>query len=291
MRTPHSSTPVTGIQRTRTPKLVTRLGALIGILLISAGAGAASDCLDPLRANARWRCHAELSNGESVDYCLQHTNRFGVDAASRSFKTVSSGAYTASCTCEAKGSLPGAAFGTHKSFLCLDRATDTVIRGKASKRRMSGETFSVIADVRSTYSCEPDPACDVPAVLDPDLPPETGFFHPIPGGKAPVVPVTGGGSVAIGGLGQGCTGYTSEAPEFVFRFEPGPAGIAEFNIGGGGSNPGDPLLLVRTPSGAVHCSDFRLELPLERGRYAAWVTSPFAATPVPITLRGFYREQ
>jgi hypothetical protein len=266
---------------------VRALGVVIGVALIAAGAHGASDCLEPLRANAGWRCHAGLSNGQGVDYCLEHTHTFGADPVSRFFKLVGTGPYTASCSCRAKGNLPGAAFGEDKTYLCLDRATDTVISGKISKPRISGQTFNVGANVRTTFSCEPDPACDVQSVLDPDLPARSGFVDLLPYAVVGVR-VTGGGDVDIGGI-AGCGGYASEAPNVVFNVEPGPPGHVEIFMPGGDVHPDDPVLLVVTPSGAAHCVPYNLFLPLERGSYSAWVAAPTAGFALGIGVQGAYR--
>ena len=98
--------------------------------LAASSAHAAGDCLDPLRENAGWRCHADVPGGQAVDYCLEHTNAFGADPASRFFKLIATGPYPGSCSCRAKGKLPGAAFGEDSSFLCLHRDTDAVVSGK-----------------------------------------------------------------------------------------------------------------------------------------------------------------
>jgi len=265
--------------------LVVALGALAG-----GSSRAAGDCLEPLRANAGWSCHGELENGKRVDYCLEHTNRFGADPASRFFKLIQTGAYPASCSCQARGEIPGAAFGEDETFLCLYRDTDAVVSGRITKRRIAGQTFSAAYNLRTTFSCQPDPACDVPPVLDPDLPARTGFVDVLPHAVL-VVDVTGGGDVDIGGL-PGCGGYTSEAPNVVFNVEPGPPGQLEITMTtGGGEHPEHPVLLVVTPSGATHCVDYNSVHPLERGSYSAWVASPTAGHAFEIGVLGAYRVE
>src|SRR5512134_1605429 len=101
---------------------------------LAAGTGhAASDCFEPLRASAGWRCRADVPGGQPVDYCLERTNAFGADPASRFFKLIATGPYPSSCSCSAKGSPPGAGFGDAKDYLCLYRDTDAVVSGKITK--------------------------------------------------------------------------------------------------------------------------------------------------------------
>jgi hypothetical protein len=251
---------------------------------LAASAHAASDCFEPLRANAGWRCHADVPGGQAVDYCLEHTNAFGADPASRFFKLIATGPYPGSCSCRAKGKLPGAAFGEDSSFLCLHRDTDAVVSGRITKRRMTGQTFSAAYNLRTVFRCEPDPACDVQPVLDPDLPATGGFADVLPNEVIPI-PVSAGGSVDVGYL-AGCGGYTSEAPNAVFHVEPGPAGEIEIAVPGSDVRP-DSLLVI-APSGAVHCVDYYTYLPLERGAYRAWVVLP-APGALSTAIQGAYR--
>src|SRR5262249_30685374 len=159
-----------------------------------------------------WSCHADLSNGTSVDSCVELTNTFGADRATRFFKTVSTGPYIGQCSCEATGAPPSPGFAEDRGYLCLDRATDTVIHGKASRRRLSGELFNVGATVRGTFPCRPDPACDVQPVVDPDLAPLGGSLSIFGDGGVEQKDVAAGGTIDIGYLGPGCVGFASEAP-------------------------------------------------------------------------------
>ncbi len=252
--------------------------------LFAAGAHAASDCFEPLRANPGWRCHADLPGGQVVDYCLERTNVFGADPASRFFKLIQTGPYPSSCSCGAKGKPPGAGFGEDKTFLCLYRDTDAVVSGKITKRRMAGQTFSAAYDLRTVFSCQPDPACDVPAVLDPDLPATGGFADILPNDPV-LIPVTAGGPVDVAYL-PGCGGYASEAPNAVYHVEPSVAG--EIEIAAPGSDVRPDTLLVITPSGAVHCVDYYTDLPLERGAYRAWVVLPTPGSAA-AKIQGAYR--
>jgi hypothetical protein len=255
----------------------------VGTLLGSA-AHAAGDCFEPVRANRGWRCHADVAGGQVVDYCLEHTNAFGADPASRFFKLIATGPYPSFCSCRAKGKLPGAAFGEDSSYLCLYPDTDAVVSGKITKRRMAGQTFSAAYATRTVFSCEPDPACDVPTVLDPDLPALSGFVDVLPGNGI-LVPVTGGGPVDVAYF-AGCGGYTSEAPNVAFHVEPGAAGEIEITVIAGDVRP--ESLLVMTPSGAVQCVDYYTTLPVERGAYRAWVVLP-APGSVSTAVQGAYR--
>jgi hypothetical protein len=240
----------------------------------AAGAQAADDCLEPLRANAGWSCRAEASNGQAVDYCLERTHVFGADPASRLFKLNATGPYPGYCSCSAKGKLPGAAFGEDKSYLCLYPDTDSVVSGKITKQRIAGQTFSAAYDLRTVFSCEPDPACTVQRVVDPDLPPTGGFVDLLPGSGV-FVPVEASLQVDVAYL-PGCGGYASEAPNARFHVEPG-AGPVQFTLPGGlPHEPEDPFLLVVTPSGAAHCVPYTIQLPAERGAYAVWLAAPTA---------------
>jgi hypothetical protein len=259
-------------------------GLLVVVTLLGTAAHGASDCFEPLRANAGWRCRADVAGGQAVDYCLERTNAFGSDPASRFFKLIATGPYPSFCSCRAKGKLPGAAFGEDSSYLCLHPDTDAVVSGKITKRKMAGQTFSAAYETRTVFSCEPDPACDVPPVLDPDLPALSGFVDVLPGNGI-VVPVTGGGPVDVAYL-AGCGGYTSEAPNVSFHFEPGPAGEIEIAVLAGNVRP--ESLLVMTPSGAVQCVDYYTILPLVRGAYRAWVVLP-APGSVSSAVLGAYR--
>ena len=259
--------------------------ALLALATLTATAGyAASDCFEPLRASAGWRCRADVPGGQMVDYCLEHTNAFGADPASRFFKLIATGPYPSSCSCSAKGKPPGAGFGEDKNYLCLYRDTDAVVSGKITKRRMTGQTFSAAYNLRTVFSCQPDPACDVPPVLDPDLPATNGFADLQPNDPVPIM-VTAGGPVDVAYF-PGCGGYASEAPNAVFHVEPGPAGEVEIAVPGSDVRP-DSLLVI-TPSGAVHCVDYYKYLPLERGAYRAWVVLPTPGT-ASASIQGAYR--
>lgn len=262
--------------------------ALAVLALASLGAGAAqaaSDCFEPLRANAGWSCRGELEDGQVVDYCLERTSLFGVEPGDRSFTTVSTGPYSARCSCQAKGASPGAAFGADKSYLCLDRATDTVIRGKVSKRRMAGETFNVSANLRTTFRCEPNPACDVIRVVDPDREAVVGSVPLLPEGEARA-DVIAGGDVSIGYI-PGCSGYASEAPTFVYRLGDAPPGTISLGFSDVYPDSEGPGVLVVTPSGAATCS-YRVKVPAEPGPYRVWVRSATAGALLEGELSAYY---
>jgi hypothetical protein len=261
--------------------------ALAVAALAAAGAHAASDCFAPLRANAGWRCHAEVEDGQGVDYCLERTNAFGVDPASRFFKMIATGPYPSSCSCGAKGQLPGAAFGEDKTYLCLYRDTDAVVSGKITKQRIAGQTFSAAYNLRTTFSCEPDPACALPRVVDPDLRAESGSL-PLLLDEYVRVDLIAAGDVAVGYL-PGCGGYASEAPTFVFQVGGSPAGSLQFQFGKTPDETDASGILVVTPFGEAHCGDTTVSLPMEPGSYGVWVRSQTPGAPVEGRLEGIYR--
>jgi hypothetical protein len=259
------------------------------IALLAARAAGAGDCLAPLAANPGWACHADLSNGQAVDFCLQHTHTLGDDPASRFFKMKSAGPYSTSCTCKAKGKSPGAAFGTDKSYLCLDRATDTVVSGKISNRKIAGQTFNVSAGLRSTFVCAPDPICTVQPIVDHDLPATQGAVDlPPPPGQSRAN-VVAAGSIDVGYLGGGCSGYATEAPTFTYDVEPTVPGSILFFFSYAGNNAEG--LLVMTPSGEARCATKELGLPLESGTYAVWMRSRIPGDTVEVELVGTYVGQ
>jgi hypothetical protein len=190
-------------------RLVATLTALVGAAASprSCRAPRLRRRLSPAGAAARGR-GAPSSRTASPSYCLERTHVFG-DEASR-----------ASSAPRRRGSavdlhLPGrrlgpGRFGEDAAYLCLDRATDTVIRGKASKAKLAGETFNASANVRSSFVCEPDPACDVPTVVDAELPPEHGQLSLFSGPQARFPFVGAGGDASIAHI-AGCDGYVSEA--------------------------------------------------------------------------------
>jgi hypothetical protein len=243
--------------------------------LAASGATADGDCLAPLRESTGWRCRADVPGGPPVAYCLEHTNVFGSDPADRTFKLVASGPYPSSCSCNAKGKSPGAAFGADKGFLCLYRDTDGVMSGRITKRRIAGQTFTPLYGIRSVFSCEPDPACDVQPVVDPDLTPESGAVE-LAADDQENVEVSATGATALGYL-PGCGGYASEAPTFAFRIAATPSGTLRFQFAKVMGETDGAGILVVTPSGAAHCADNTVQLPAaEGGSYGVWVR---ATTP------------
>lgn len=259
--------------------------------LVASAAHAAGDCFEPLRATSGWACHADLSSGQPVDFCLERTNAFGADPVSRFFKLVSSGPYPNTCSCRAKGALPGAAFGEDKTFLCLHRGSDTVTSGKISKRRIAGQMLNASANVRGIFSCKPDPACDVQPVVDPDLPGEFGSAHLTPGNQArPKVSAVG--SIDVGYL-PGCGGYASEAPTFVVDVDAEAPGSVYFFFRYLTSANNSAGLLVMTPSGDTLCGTGSADVtvPLEPGAYAVWLRSKTPGEAVAAELVGTYLPQ
>lgn len=106
------------------------ISVLVALVASFAGAArAASDCLAPLEQHERWSCQGQLSNGQPVEYCVEYTNAFGDAPGERYYKTNSTGMYRAHCSCLARGSARGKGFGEDADYLCLDRETDTVVRG------------------------------------------------------------------------------------------------------------------------------------------------------------------
>jgi hypothetical protein len=254
--------------------------------LAAAGSHAVSDCFEPLRDNAGWRCHADVPGGQAVDYCLEHTNAFGADPASRFFKLIATGPYPGSCSCRAKGKLPGAAFGEDSSFLCLYRDTDAVVSGKITKRKMTGQTFSAAYNLRTVFRCAPDPACDVPPVVDADLTPESGALGLAPN-QSDQIEVVAAGRVALGYL-SGCGGYTNEAPTFVFRVSGSPSGFVRFGFAKTMDEADQAGILVMTPFGGAHCAENTVQLPPEAGSYAVWVRARTPGAPVGGYLSGLH---
>jgi hypothetical protein len=261
--------------------------ALAVAAFAATGAHGASDCFEPLRANAGWSCRADLPDGQVVDYCLERTNVFGADPGSRHFRLNATGPYPSSCSCGAKGQLPGAAFGEDTTYLCLYRDTDAVVSGKITKRRISGQTFSAAYNLRTTFSCEPDPACDVTRVVDADLRAESGSL-PLAATRQVKVDVIAGGDVALGYL-PGCGGYASEAPTFVYRVGSSTPGSLEFEFSNAMGETDQAGILVVTPFGEAHCADREVVLPAEPGSYSVWVRAQTPGAPVEGSVDGFYR--
>ena len=260
----------------------------IALAALAAAAGhAASDCFEPLRANTGWRCRADVPGAQPVDYCLEHTNAFGADPASRFFKLIATGPYPSHCSCSAKGKPPGAAFGEDRSYLCLYRDTDAVVSGKITKRRMTGQTFSAAYNLRTVFSCQPDPACDVPPVVDPDLTAESGALD-LAANRSENVEVVAAGGVPLGYL-PGCGGYTSEAPTFVFRVSASASGSVRFRFSQAMDETDQAGILVVTPFGGAHCAEHTVELPpTAAGSYAVWVRAKTPGAPVQGYVEGYH---
>ena len=252
---------------------------LLSACLLAARSAAAADCLSPLDASAGWACHAELSNGAAVDYCLEHTHTFGDDPASRFFMLVSTGPYASVCTCESKGASPGAAFGEDKGFLCLDRETDTVTSGKIAARKIAGQTFNGTAAVRGTFTCRPDPVCQVQAVVDRDLPALHATIDlPLSPGQSREN-VVSEGTTDVGYL-AGCSGYTSEAPTMTYRVDASVSGSIYFLWRYTTTSSNSSGILVTTPSGDAYCGGKDLTLPPASGTYSLWMRSKVSGDPV-----------
>lgn len=235
-------------------------------VLVATEAGAARDCVVPLRETANWSCHAELSTGASVDYCTEVTNLFGDDPASRSFKMTSTGPYVATCSCQTKGKT---GFGADSSYLCSDHGTGTTITAKVSKRKIEGQTLNATADVRSLFRCQPDPSCDVQTVVDADLPPDVGSAT-VPPDQQVVRNASAGGEVDIGYI-PGCAGFTTEEPTFVFEIEDhGPGVLEVFFVRTSGPAQGG---LVISPSGDASCDPGKVTVPAPPGSYRVWIAS------------------
>jgi hypothetical protein len=235
-------------------------------VLVATPAGAARDCLVPLRENTRWACHAELSTGASVDFCTEVTNIFGEDPSARFFKMTSTGPYLATCSCQTRGKT---GFAADSSYLCSDQGTGTTITGKVSKRKIEGQTLNVSADVRSLFRCEPDPSCDVQTVVDADLPPDVGSAT-VPPGQQVRRFASAGGAVDIGYI-PGCAGFTTEAPTFVFEIADAAPGQFElFFVRTGGTAQGG---LVISPSGDASCDPGKVTVPARPGSYRVWIAT------------------
>lgn len=130
--------------------------------------------------------------------------------------------------------------------------------------------------MRSTFTCRPDRGCDVPPVVDPDLPGELGFLR-LPENRPVRYSVRDvGGAVDVGYIG-GCQGYTSEAPSFVFEVDGVVAqGLSGFvDVSTLEENARGVLLMG--PSGAAQCAPLEGEnrigtavVPARRGRVGLW---------------------
>lgn len=239
--------------------------ALAALLALAAsGARAGGDCLARMGETENWSCHAELSNGGSVDYCGELTHVFGVGVGSRYFKTTSTGPYLATCACQAKGKR---GFGRDVSYLCADRDTETVISAKVAKKKVSGQTFNASADVESRFVCVPTPSCDVQDVIDAELEPETGRFELALGTLS--LDVEAGGSVDLAYFGA-CAGYASEAPTIAYDVAATPASVLSFLFTGTGAKG----VLVSPPSGGRFCHDAGVTFGApESGTWLVWATA------------------
>jgi hypothetical protein len=83
--------------------------------------------------------------------------------AARTFDLVATGPYPRTCTCAAKGKGSGARYNASSSYLCFDEGTDTAESGAIGRRKITGQTFNLIANVRSRFTCKVDPSCVVEA--------------------------------------------------------------------------------------------------------------------------------
>jgi hypothetical protein len=247
-----------------------------GLALLASEAHAGGDCLARMGETENWSCHATLSNGESVDYCGELTHVFGVGAASRYFKTTSTGPYLASCTCQAKGKR---GFGRDASYLCADRDTGTVIAAKVASRKLSGQTFNTTADVQSRFVCTPTPSCDVQDVIDAELEPENGVHALALGTLSLDLEV--GGSVDLGYLAECGGGFASEAPTLVYDVAASPDYALSFELSGAGTQG----VLVSPPSGGRYCHDGGVTFGTpESGPWLVWATTQAPASRIPGTL-------
>ncbi len=118
-----------------------------------------------------------------------------------------------------------------------------------------------------------------PTVPDSSLPPIHGTVF-LDAGFVPdphVVGVASGGFADVAGLGVGCSGFTSEAPDL--RLQYGTAG-GYLRIGFVAATGADALLVVNDPLGGWHCNDdfFGLDPAVEfpgpaAGQYDIWVAT------------------
>lgn len=240
--------------------------AILVLAALAATGAHAADCLAPLSANEGWSCRGQLSNGASVDFCAELTNGFGGDRASRYFKMTSTGPYLTTCTCQTRGKT---GFGEDSAYLCVDRDTLTVVEARVSRRRIVGQTFNASVDVRGTFTCEPDPACDVQPVIDADLPPlhAAGTVT----SQEVVQRVGAGGNLGLGYLG--CAGFTTEAPTWIVDFQGPPAPYLDFYFRPDGPANAAASVVVVSPSGVTRCeSHYELIwVQPEPGPYRIWV--------------------
>ena len=263
--------------------------ALAAALALPA-TGAGADCLAPLAASPNWSCRAQLSSGAAVEFCLEHTNSFGVASApqARTFKTTSTGPYVQECMCGAKGR---AAFGADADYLCLDRATDTVVTGRISKRRITAETYNASANVLGSAVCTPDPGCDVRTVLDGDLQGVAGDATLGAGTEEEHADAFGGGDVDVAYLGGGCAGFATEAPTFAFDVDAEVPGTLAMLYDPNGEQGNEAAgIVVMSPSGSVSCHATEVSgLALQRGRWAMWVTVAAPGATIEGRIEGRYQ--
>jgi hypothetical protein len=135
------------------------LGAFV-LAAFAAGGARAADCFAPLAVNPRWSCTARLPNGDTIDYCLNLTGSAG-SGASRRFDMVTTGPFPRSCSCTAKGKGSKLRFNAAPGYLCYDDLTETAETGAITKKKISGETYNLSAEVRTTFECRVDAACVV----------------------------------------------------------------------------------------------------------------------------------
>jgi hypothetical protein len=134
----------------------------LGLAALVAGAVRAADCFAPLAQNDKWACTAKLSTGAFAAFCLNATASSG-EGAARTFGMVVSGPFPRTCTCGAKGKGPDARHNAANTYLCFDASTDTAESGTIARKRLVGQLYNVRQNVRSAFTCQPDPACVVPS--------------------------------------------------------------------------------------------------------------------------------
>src|SRR5262249_26372213 len=149
-------------------------------------------------------------------------------------------------------------------------------------------TFNTKVDVRSDFSCTPDPNCTVQPIVEPKLDPIAGTAAVTNTDSGSEV-VSAGGPVDIGYLG--CTGFASEAPNATFdTTNAGPNGSLTILYSENGQPDLAASVLVQTPSGKFVCSGGRSRVAfnpfVESGLYKVWVAAPTAETPINGTLFG-----
>jgi hypothetical protein len=132
-----------------------------GFAALAPEGARAADCLAPIAANDKWTCTEELSDAETISYCISVEGVSGA-GANRSFRIRAPLFPPRFCTCGAKRKGASARFNAASSYHCLDASRDLAESGTITRRRITGLIFLASQNSRRAVSCRPDPACVVP---------------------------------------------------------------------------------------------------------------------------------